>query len=101
MPAMHFPEVHCQPGSALPAHLAVLYPHAGNALPGWQVGLGILVLLGISALALRCRSQRYLTTGWLWFLGMLVPVIGLVQVGYQSMADRYTYIPLIGVFVML
>jgi len=84
-----------------PAHLAVLYPHAGNALPGWQVGLGILVLLGISALALRCRSQRYLTTGWLWFLGTLVPVIGLVQVGYQSMADRYTYIPLIGVFVML
>jgi tetratricopeptide (TPR) repeat protein len=50
---------------------------------------------------LRYRSQRYLTTGWLWFLGTLVPVIGLVQVGYQSMADRYTYIPLIGVFVML
>lgn len=84
-----------------PAHLAVLYPHAGNSLPGWQVGLGTLVLLGITALALRYRSQRYLTTGWLWFLGTLVPVIGLVQVGYQSMADRYTYIPLIGVFVML
>ena len=84
-----------------PAHLAVLYPHAGDSLPGWQVGLGIVVLLGISALALRYRSQRYLTTGWLWFLGTLVPVIGLVQVGYQSMADRYTYIPLIGVFVML
>jgi protein O-mannosyl-transferase len=84
-----------------PAHLAVLYPHAGDSLPGWQVGLGSLVLLGISALALRYRSQRYLTTGWLWFLGTLVPVIGLVQVGYQSMADRYTYIPLIGMFVML
>lgn len=84
-----------------PAHLAVLYPHAGDSLPGWQVGLGTVVLLGITALALRYRSQRYLTTGWLWFLGTLVPVIGLVQVGYQSMADRYTYIPLIGVFVML
>jgi len=84
-----------------PAHLAVLYPHAGDSLPGWQVGLGAVVLLGISALALRYRSQRYLTTGWLWFLGTLIPVIGLVQVGYQSMADRYTYIPLIGVFVML
>ena len=84
-----------------PAHLAVLYPHAGNSLPGWQIGLGSVVLLGISALALRYRSQRYLTTGWLWFLGTLVPVIGLVQVGYQSMADRYTYIPLIGIFVML
>jgi len=84
-----------------PAHLAVLYPHAGDSLPGWQVGLGALVLLGISALALRYRSQRYLPTGWLWFLGTLIPVIGLVQVGYQSMADRYTYIPLIGVFVML
>jgi protein O-mannosyl-transferase len=84
-----------------PAHLAVLYPHAGDSLPGWQVGLGAVVLLGISALALRYHSQRYLTTGWLWFLGTLIPVIGLVQVGYQSMADRYTYIPLIGVFVML
>jgi Tfp pilus assembly protein PilF len=84
-----------------PAHLAVLYPHAGDSLPGWQVGLGIAILLAISALALRYRSRRYLTTGWLWFLGTLVPVIGLVQVGYQSMADRYTYIPLIGVFVML
>jgi tetratricopeptide (TPR) repeat protein len=84
-----------------PAKLAVLYPHPGNSLPVWQIALGIAVLLGVSAVVLRYRSRRYLATGWLWFLGTLVPVIGIVQVGYQSMADRYAYIPLIGVFVMV
>lgn len=84
-----------------PARLAVLYPHPGNSLAGWQVAVGAVVLLGISAIVWRYRSRRYLVTGWLWFLGALVPTIGLVQVGYQSMADRYAYIPLIGVFVMV
>jgi len=84
-----------------PAKLAVLYPHPGNSLPAWQIALGIAVLLGVSAVVLLYRSRRYLATGWLWFLGTLVPVIGIVQVGYQSMADRYAYIPLIGVFVMV
>ena len=61
----------------------------------------MLFLVAISVLVWRERfSRRYLVTGWLWFLGTLVPVIGLVQVGEQAMADRYTYIPLIGIFVM-
>lgn len=84
-----------------PAKLAVLYPHPGNSLPPWQIAVSIPVLLGISVVAWRCRSKRYLGAGWLWYLGTLVPVIGIVQVGYQAMADRYTYIPLLGIFVMI
>jgi tetratricopeptide (TPR) repeat protein len=60
-----------------------------------------LVLTAITAVVLRFRAKRYLLTGWLWYLGTLVPVIGVVQVGDQAMADRYAYIPLIGIFVML
>jgi hypothetical protein len=84
-----------------PSGLAPFYPHPGNALPLWQpIAAGIL-LTGITALtiALALRAP-YLPFGWLWFLGTLVPVIGLVQVGEQSLADRYTYIPLVGLFVM-
>ncbi len=84
-----------------PSHLAPLYPHPGNSLAVWQVGISGLVLLAVTAAVLRFRSKRYLLTGWLWFLGTLVPVIGLVQVGDQAMADRYAYIPLIGIFVMI
>ncbi len=84
-----------------PVNLAVFYPYA-MTWPLWEVfGAGAL-LLGVSLLVVRAaRSRPYLLVGWLWYLGMLVPVIGLVQVGGQSMADRYTYLPLIGVFVML
>jgi len=84
-----------------PSHLAPLYPHPGHSLPGWQVGISALVLLAVTGLALKFRSKGYLLTGWLWFLGTLVPVIGLVQVGDQAMADRYAYIPLVGIFVMV
>jgi protein O-mannosyl-transferase len=84
-----------------PAHLAPLYPHPGNTLAVWQGVISGFVLLAVSAAVLRFRSKRYLVTGWLWFLGTLVPVIGLVQVGDQAMADRYAYIPLIGIFVMI
>jgi len=85
-----------------PTGLAVYYPHPGNALAGWQVAVAALVLAGISILVWTQRSNRpYLLTGWLWYLGTLVPVIGLVQVGNQAMADRYAYIPLIGIFVMV
>ena len=84
-----------------PSHLAPLYPHPGDSLAAWQVALSLLVLAAITATVLRFRAQRYLLTGWLWFLGTLVPVIGLVQVGDQAMADRYAYIPLIGIFVMI
>lgn len=84
-----------------PAHLAPIYPHPGDSLAAWHVGVSLSVLLAITAFVLAYRSKRYLLTGWLWFLGTLVPVIGLVQVGDQAMADRYAYIPFIGIFVML
>ncbi len=85
-----------------PARLAVFYPHPGATLAVWQTGLATLFLVAVSALAWRQRARRpYLVTGWLWFLGTLVPVIGLVQVGEQAMADRYAYLPLIGIFLMV
>jgi tetratricopeptide (TPR) repeat protein len=84
-----------------PADLAVLYPHPIH-WPMWQVSLAVLLLLSVSYWAVRLiRSRPYVLVGWLWFLGTLVPVIGLVQVGTQSIADRYTYIPLIGLFITL
>jgi tetratricopeptide (TPR) repeat protein len=89
-----------------PAHLAVYYPHPDLAYPkshqwpGWQIGLAAALLLAMSVCALaRRRRAPWLAVGWFWYLGTLVPVIGLVQVGLQGMADRYTYIPLIGVFI--
>ncbi len=83
-----------------PADLA-LYPHALGALPAWQWLLSAAVLIAVSAFVFVFRAKRYLTVGWLWFLGTLVPVLGLVQVGEYAMADRYAYIPLIGIFVMV
>jgi tetratricopeptide (TPR) repeat protein len=84
-----------------PHDLAVLYPLPPN-VPLWQsVGAGALLLtITVLALAVR-RRQPYFIVGWLWFIGTLVPVIGLVQVGLQAMADRYTYVPIIGIFVVL
>src|SRR5204863_1932304 len=84
-----------------PFDLAVLYPHPGD-WPMAKVVACVVIILAISALALAQRRRRpWVAVGWLWFLGTLVPVIGLVQVGDQSMADRYTYVPLIGVFIMI
>ena len=85
-----------------PRHLAVLYPHLGENLPLWQVIVAFLTLAAISAgVIYMARRRRYLAVGWLWYLGTLVPVIGLVQVGVQAMADRYTYLPAIGIFIIL
>jgi tetratricopeptide (TPR) repeat protein len=85
-----------------PSDLAVLYPHPGNSLKIWQVGLSLLLLLAITAAAVAARHRRrYLLVGWLWFLGTLVPMIGLVQVGVQAMADRYAYLPFVGLFISL
>jgi tetratricopeptide (TPR) repeat protein len=72
-----------------PGNLGVFYPHPGSGLPMWQ------------ATILAVRRYPYLIVGWLWYLGSLVPVIGLVQVGEQALADRYTYVPLIGLFIII
>jgi tetratricopeptide (TPR) repeat protein len=82
-----------------PAHLAILYPLNGEI--SWlQLALSAVVLAGVSLMTiLLARREPYCLVGWLWYLGTLVPVIGLVQVGSQSMADRYTYFPLIGIFL--
>jgi tetratricopeptide (TPR) repeat protein len=84
---------------AWPAALVPFYPHSRGGLSPAEVGHAALLLAGLSALALVLRRRRYLLVGWLWYLGTLVPVIGLVQVGAQAMADRYTYVPLIGLFL--
>ncbi len=85
-----------------PAHLAVFYPHPNDTLPLWEVIFAILLLLAITAAAIVFRRQRpYLLTGWFWYLVMLIPVIGIVQVGEQGHADRYTYLPHIGLFVAM
>ncbi len=84
-----------------PSDLAVWYPYDRN-FPAWQLGGAVVLLLGITVLCLwQIHYRKYLLMGWLWFLGTLVPVIGLVQVGSQSLADRYTYIPYFGLFIML
>ncbi len=83
-----------------PLNLATPYPHPGR-WPLYQVLLAAALLAGLTLAALRFgRRFPFIATGWLWFLGMLVPVIGFVQVGEQSMADRYTYLPLIGLFII-
>ena len=85
-----------------PMNLSALYPHPGNALPIWQVIVCAMLLIGTTYLAIRIsRNHQYVGVGWLWYVVTLVPVIGLVQVGQQAMADRYTYIPLIGLFVII
>jgi tetratricopeptide (TPR) repeat protein len=84
-----------------PVDLSILYPHPGR-WPAWQVIASAVLLLAVfAAVLLLARRRPYLAVGWLWFCGTLVPTIGLVQVGIQSMADRYTYLPLIGLFIML
>ena len=85
-----------------PMGLAVFYPHPGAHLPLWKVAGAAVLLVSISAAAVSCRRRApYVLVGWLWYVGMLVPVVGLVQVGAQEMADRYTYLPQIGLCISL
>jgi tetratricopeptide (TPR) repeat protein len=84
-----------------PARLVPMYPHPGNSLPKWEVLSALLFLLMVTELVTAARRRRYLPVGWLWFLGTLIPMIGLVQVGKQAMADRYAYLPFIGLFLMI
>jgi Flp pilus assembly protein TadD len=88
--------------AAWPSGLSVFYPHPGKSLPAWRVAVCSLGLAVATVYALRAARRRpWLPVGWFWFLGTLIPVIGLVQVGGQAMADRYTYLPLIGIFIAL
>ena len=84
-----------------PKKMAVLYPYR-VMLPWWHIAAASVLLLSVSYLSIKFRkSAPYFVVGWLWYLGTLVPVIGLVQIGSQSMADRYTYVTLIGLFIIL
>jgi tetratricopeptide (TPR) repeat protein len=82
-----------------PSRLAILYPFP-HVLPGWKVALSIGFLFGVTLAVIKYRERRYLVVGWCWYLGSMVPMIGLIQVGNQAMADRYAYLPMIGIFIM-
>ncbi len=88
-----------------PIDLSVLYPHpamaGGEPLAAWQVSGAFALLLLIGAVVWRLRCQRWLTVGWSWFLIAMLPVIGIVQVGEQAMADRYAYLPFIGLYIIM
>ncbi|MGA2914842.1 MAG: tetratricopeptide repeat protein [Sedimentisphaerales bacterium] len=85
-----------------PTMLAVFYPHPGRNVSFIYAGISAILLLAVTILVLRfAKSRRYLVTGWFWYVGTLVPVIGFVQVGDQAMADRYTYITLTGLFIIV
>ncbi|MGA3268904.1 MAG: tetratricopeptide repeat protein [Verrucomicrobiota bacterium] len=85
-----------------PARLAVFYPHPGTHLALWKVGLSVLILAIISiGVIVGRRKQPWLLVGWLWYLGMLVPVIGIVNNGDHARADRYTYLPQIGLGILV
>lgn len=84
-----------------PMNLSAYYPFQ-RAIPSWKVACAIFLLVSISFISLnKIRRYPYLAIGWFWYIGTLIPVIGIVQVGAQSMADRYTYIPLIGLFIAI
>ncbi|MHC4476598.1 MAG: tetratricopeptide repeat protein [Planctomycetota bacterium] len=86
----------------LPARLAIFYPHLFQNLMAWQsVGSAMLLVCVTVVVLAKLRRSPYLAVGWFWYLGTLLPVIGLIQVGSQSMADRYTYLPSIGIFIMV
>jgi Tfp pilus assembly protein PilF len=85
-----------------PTRLAAYYPYPRHAPPSWEIAAAVLLLATITVAVWKLRARRpYLLVGWLWYIGMLVPVIGIVQVGNQRMADRYTYLPEIGLAVAL
>ena len=87
----------------LPINLAVLYPHPGHGLEMWKPILCFVLLVVISILVVRFTTsrRRYLMVGWLWYLGTLVPVIGLIQTGAYAMGDRFVYLPSIGISFMV
>ena len=84
-----------------PAKLAIFYPHPQNSLPWSDVIAAAVILLAITIAVFYVHRARYLAMGWCWFVITLIPVIGIVQVGRQAMADRYTYFPCVGLFVII
>jgi Tfp pilus assembly protein PilF len=84
-----------------PARLSVFYAPQGERLHAWQIALCLVFLGTVTAFAWRARLRGYPLVGWLWFLGTLVPMLGLVQVGEQGMADRYAYLPFLGIFLVV
>jgi tetratricopeptide (TPR) repeat protein len=81
--------------------MTILYQHPG-ILPLWQTLGALLILVSVSIFSIRCiKIKPYFTIGWFWFLGTLIPVIGIIQIGSQAMADRYMYIPSIGLFIIM
>ena len=85
-----------------PSGLSVFYAHPGNTLPAWKGIVSAVILVLFTTWVIRmARKIPYLAVSWFWFLGTLVPVIGIVQVGAQAMADRYAYVPLIGIFIAI
>ncbi len=84
-----------------PSNLALLYPHPGTSLNWWMVVASALLLLAITEFVVAGRRHRYLPVGWFWFLGTLVPMLGIVQVGAQAMADRYAYVSFLGLFIVV
>ncbi len=85
-----------------PSRLAVFYPHPEGSLELWKVGLAGLLIIAITGLAWRYRKGHgYLFTGWAWYLAAMIPMIGVVQVGRQATADRYAYLPFVGVFLIV
>jgi len=85
-----------------PRGLALLYPYPVNGIPVWRSTAAFILLLVITIYVFRsAKTRRYIAVGWLWYLVMLVPVCGLVQVGEHALADRYTYLPLIGIFIII
>jgi tetratricopeptide (TPR) repeat protein len=83
-----------------PLRLAVFYPYPGDSLKLWQAVAAAIVLLATTLLVWRFRRHKFLLAGWLWYLGTMVPMIGIVQAGHQEIADRYAYLPFIGLFVI-
>ncbi len=84
-----------------PSNLAVYYPHPGKTISTWQSLAAFALLIAITVLAAKAKQYKYLIVGWLWFLIMLIPMIGLVQVDVQGWADRYAYVSFIGLFLMV
>jgi len=87
--------------AAWPSRLTILYPYPVSGIGIWKVSAALVFLVAISAIVIEKRNRGYLPVGWFWFLGTLVPMIGLVQVGPQAIADRYAYLSFVGLFIMV